>query len=131
MRIITFRRGYALAALLLFVVELAIALWLDDRLIRPYIGDSLAVVLVYCVLRSVMTFSVRSAVLAALTIAVTIETAQLYQVIGSIGLADSMLARILLGTSFDPRDLLAYLLGAVLTIILETVRCRLTARLSG
>ena len=41
------RPRYAWATVVIFAVEVAIALWLHDWLIRPYGGDSLAVALVY------------------------------------------------------------------------------------
>ena len=47
------RWGYALAALVLFAVEVVIALFVRDAFVRPYLGDVLAVMLVYAVLRAV------------------------------------------------------------------------------
>ena len=41
------RMGYLAAFVILFLIEAAIALWVHDRFIRPYIGDVLVVVLVY------------------------------------------------------------------------------------
>ena len=40
------RMGYLAAFVILFLIEAAIALWVHDRFIRPYIGDVLVVVLV-------------------------------------------------------------------------------------
>jgi hypothetical protein len=118
---VTVRPGYALAALLVLLLEVAIALWVHDRLIRPHLGDSLAVVLVYCVLRTSTRLRVVSAVLAALAVAFMIETAQFFGLVEASGLAHSTVARVSLGTSFDPQDLLAYVLGGLLVIMFETV----------
>ncbi|MET0287217.1 MAG: DUF2809 domain-containing protein, partial [Polyangiales bacterium] len=38
---------YAAHALALFLVEVAIALWVHDDFVRPYVGDVLVVPLVY------------------------------------------------------------------------------------
>ena len=43
--------GYLAAFVILFLIEAAIALWVHDRFIRPYIGDVLVVVLVYVFVR--------------------------------------------------------------------------------
>jgi hypothetical protein len=43
----TFRPSYALAALAVFAIEVIIALFVHDGLVRPFVGDSLAIVLVY------------------------------------------------------------------------------------
>ena len=37
------RMGYLAAFVILFLIEAAIALWVHDRFIRPYIGDVLVV----------------------------------------------------------------------------------------
>ena len=42
------RWGYLAASIIVFIIELIIALYVHDRIIRPYIGDMLVVVLVYC-----------------------------------------------------------------------------------
>ena len=39
------------ASIIVFIIELIIALYVHDRIIRPYIGDMLVVVLVYCFVR--------------------------------------------------------------------------------
>ena len=49
--VFTFRRSYFLATVLLLLTEALIALHVHDRIIRPYFGDFLAVVLVYCLVR--------------------------------------------------------------------------------
>lgn len=38
--------------LVVFVIEVAIALWLDDPFVRPLVGDTLVVILVFYFVRS-------------------------------------------------------------------------------
>lgn len=45
------RWGYLAASIIVFIIELIIALYVHDRIIRPYIGDTLVVVPVYCFVR--------------------------------------------------------------------------------
>jgi hypothetical protein len=120
----TFRRSYALAALALFAVEIAIALFVHDRLIRPHIGDSLAVILLYLALRAVTPLRVMPAVGIALAIAVAIEFGQLFGLIGALGLSGNIAARFLLGAGFDPLDFIAYAAGALVVIAVERMRPR-------
>lgn len=103
--------GYAAAALLVLLLEVAIALWVRDRLIRPYLGDSLAVVLVYLLLRAGTCLSQGRANVAALAFAFAIEWSQALHLVDALGLTNSRIARVVLGTGFDPHDFLAYLLG--------------------
>ncbi|MBB3910363.1 ribosomal maturation YjgA family protein [Sphingomonas desiccabilis] len=115
----TFRPGYAAAALLVFLTEVAIAVWLRDPLIRPYFGDSLAVVLVYLALRATTTLSAGGATVAALTIAFAVELSQGFRLVDALGLRADPIASAILGTAFDPRDFLAYGLGSAMMLAAE------------
>jgi hypothetical protein len=108
----TFRFPYALATLGLFAVEVAIALFVHDRFVRPHVGDTLAVVLVYLALRAVTRLPRVGAVLVALAVACAVEIGQAFDLVDRLGLGDSALARCVFGTGFDPWDFLAYLAGA-------------------
>ena len=118
----TLRPGYALAALALFLVEVAIALWVKERFIRPYGGDVLATILVYLALRAVTDFRVIPAALAALAISLMVEIAQARDLVTALGLSHNETARTVLGTSFAVGDLAAYSVGAIMVIIVERSR---------
>jgi hypothetical protein len=123
-RALTFRPGYALAALAIFAIEVAIALFVRDAFVRPYLGDTLAVILVYAGLRAVLRIGVIGVTAAALVIAFAIEFGQRFGLLDLLGLRDVPLARIALGSGFDPRDLAAYTIGAVLVLLFEKFRPR-------
>jgi hypothetical protein len=116
------RRGYALAAAALFAVEVLIALFLHDRIVRPHIGDVLAVILVYLALRAVTPLRVVPAALTALAIAFAIEFAQLLDVIDLLGLRGNALFATVLGSKYDTSDLAAYTAGALIALAVERVR---------
>ncbi len=118
----TFRPVYALATVLVFVVELYIGLHVHDQLIRPYVGDSLAVVLVYLGLRTVTPLTIRTALLAALVIAFAIEFGQYFHLVDRLGLRHNRIARLVLGTTFDVGDLGCYLVGAAVMGLIEGAR---------
>jgi hypothetical protein len=110
----TRRSTYALAAIAVFAVEVAIAFFAHDRFVRPYVGDSLAVVLVYLALRASRPMRMEAAIAMALAIAFAIEVGQLFGLVGALGLGASRVARIILGGGFDPMDFIAYIAGAPL-----------------
>lgn len=116
---LTFRPGYALTALALFLVEVAIALWVKDRFIRPYGGDVLATILVYLALRAVTDLRVMPAAFVALAISFMVECAQALDLVARLGLAHNVPARTIFGTAFAVEDLLAYTAGAVLVLLVE------------
>ncbi len=118
----TFRLPYALAAIALFAVEIAIALFVHDRIIRPHIGDSLAVALLYLALRAVTPLRITPAAMLALDIAIAIEFGQLFGLIGALGLSGNVAARFLLGAGFDPLDFIAYVAGALVVLTVESMR---------
>ena len=122
MRALSFRPGYALAAAGLFAVEVCIALYAHDRFVRPYLGDVLAVILVYCGLRAVLRIEVLPAILAALAIAFAVEFGQLIGILDILGLRGNTLATVVLGSGFEVKDLVAYTAGAAIVLLVERAR---------
>lgn len=105
--------GFLWAALALLVVEIVIAAFARDQFVRPYAGDSLAVVIVALALRSIR---VRPAAAAgvAVAVAVLIEIGQWLCWLERLGFGDSVTAQVVLGSEFDRADLIAYVIGAAL-----------------
>ena len=122
------RRGvYLIAAIVLFAVEVFIALFVRDDFVRPYVGDVLAIGLVYATLRALTPLSFPQALALTLTIALAIELAQAFGLLRALGLADNELARIVLGGVFDWHDLAAYAAGGAIIAALETLTARRAA----
>jgi hypothetical protein len=116
------RARYGIAAILLFAIEVLIALFVRDAFIRPYLGDVLAVALVYTILRAITPLGNIGAALAAFALA--IEIAQAMRLLDMVGLADNALARTVLGGSFDWLDLAAYAAGAVIALAADAFHSR-------
>lgn len=115
------RPVYAVAALAVLAIEVLIALFVRDRFVRPLLGDTLAVLLVYLALRAATPLGVIPAAAIALCIAVAIEFGQLFGLRQMLGLEHSELARVVLGSGFDPRDFTAYGAGSVLAVVGEVL----------
>ena len=110
--------GYLACTILLFITEVLIALFVDDRFIRPYFGDFLVVMLVYCFVRSFLKTPVVLTAIAVLLFAFAIETAQYFQVAYRLGVT-SKFWTVVLGSSFSWSDMLAYTLGIIAVIAIE------------
>jgi len=106
----------------LFVVEVLIALYLHDRIIRPYIGDLLVVIMIYCFVKSFLNTDVIRTALAVLLFAYIIEVLQYFKFVKLLGLQNSKLASVVLGTSFQWIDLVAYTAGAAIVVAIEKLR---------
>ena len=116
------QRSWLYGAGCLLCVEVFIAAFLHDRIVRPYVGDLLAVVFLYCLVRSVVTTPVRPTVAAVLLVAYGIEVLQYLHLLTYVGLAHSRLAAVVLGNHFEWVDMLAYTLGAGLIWGAEKLR---------
>ena len=117
---LTFNLRYFTATIILFITEVLIALYVHDSIIRPYIGDLLVVILIYCFVRSFFNFSARSTAIAVLLFSYATEVMQYFHVVTLLGLQHSRLARIVIGTSFSWEDLIAYTAGIIIVLIIET-----------
>jgi hypothetical protein len=121
---VTQRLIYAFAALFLFVVEVLIALFVQDAFIRPYVGDVLAVMLVYTALRAATPLRLVPAITITLAIAVAVELAQLLNLLDATGLRSNQVARTVLGGQFDLLDLAAYAAGVAIVAVVEILMSR-------
>ena len=110
---------YVVAALALFIIEVLIALFVTDGFVRGYLGDVLAVVLVYAALRAVTRLGVALALAFTLGVALAVEIGQALGVLRMLGLADNRVAAVVFGGVFDVLDIAAYLAGGALVVIVE------------
>jgi hypothetical protein len=117
-----FQKWYFLLALLLFLVEVFIALFINDKIIRPYVGDFLVVILMYCFFKSFLRVPVLKVALAVLLFSYALEALQHFNLVDRLGLGSFKLARVVLGSSFEWMDLLAYTLGIIVVIVVERLR---------
>ena len=114
-------RYYLMWAIILFIVELYIALFVKDRFIRPYFGDVLVVILIYAGIRAFFRYSITTTALGVLIFAFCVEFLQYFKFVEVIGLGDSAIARTVIGTTFVWEDLLAYGVGVCLLLAAEKV----------
>ena len=115
-------RNYLMVAMFLLLVEVFIGLFTNDEIIRPYGGDLLVVILLYCLIKSVINLPVTPTALAVLLFSYLVETLQFFNVVNHIGLANSKIANILIGNSFSWFDILAYTLGILLVFGIEKLK---------
>ena len=119
-----FNRNYFIPTILLFLIETAIALYLHDNFIRPYFGDFLVVILLYCFVKSFVNVSVWVAAGLVLLFSFAIEIAQYFNMVEKLGLQHYKVAKVVLGNSFAWMDLLAYILGILIVIRIEKIYFR-------
>lgn len=125
---IQFNLTYFLLFVLLFIIEVMIALYVHDDFIRPFFGDFLVVILIYCFVKAFMNVPVFKAAFGVLVFSFVVEFLQYFHFIKIIGLEDNKLARIVLGTSFSWWDLVFYVLGIGFILLVERLRNQLNKK---
>ncbi len=116
-----FNYQYAIIAMLIFIIEVVIALYAKDQFIRPYGGDILVVILIYCFVKSLFDFTIAPLALGVLIFAFVIEILQYIKIVEKLGLEESVVARTVIGTSFAWLDILSYIAGIGIVLIVEKV----------
>ncbi|MCU8009663.1 MULTISPECIES: DUF2809 domain-containing protein [unclassified Shewanella] len=127
------RKSFCIYAVLLFLTEVLIALYAPAGFIRGFVGDVLVVILLFCMVRVVVPpvvnlvanskdegikrfFQTPWLALAVLLFAFAIEFGQYWGLVDKLGLGGNRLARIVIGSHFDPLDLVAYFVGYLILL---------------
>jgi len=118
---IKFNATYFILASLIFTLETLIALYVHDNFVRPYLGDVLVVILIYCFIKSFLDLKVLPTAVFVLTFAFTIEFLQYLNVVEKLGLENSKIARTVFGTSFSWVDIFTYIVGIGFVILAEYI----------
>jgi hypothetical protein len=118
------RTQYLLLAIFLLLLEVIIGAYVHDQFIRPYAGDFLITIFLYCLAQSAIRRPVAPVLAGGLLLSYLIEISQHFHLVARLGLAHSRGARIVLGSAFSWADMLAYTLGALLVLAVERRRER-------
>lgn len=113
------RLFYAIVFLFLLIVEILIALFVHDRFVRPYVGDMIVVVVVYCFVRIVIPERFRLMPLWVFLFAVCVEVLQYFRIVEVLGVEKNAFLRTLIGTSFSWEDIFCYAVGCVVLAVWE------------
>ena len=116
----TLRLIFALCAAVLLAVEIFIGLFIHDSFVRPYLGDTLVVILIWCVVRIVIPDRFVWLSGAVFLFAVLVEVSQIFPLCDVLGIENRLL-RTLMGTSFAWGDIVAYLAGCTLTLAVDLI----------
>lgn len=114
-----FNPRYFLYAVLLFIVEVLIALYVKDSIIRPYGGDFLVVILLYYFVRAFWKGTTAKIAVGVLLFAYIVEILQYFKIVNLLGLEGNRLAEIIIGTGFSWWDMLAYTLGILVVYFID------------
>ena len=111
---------YIISFLLIFCIEVLIALYVRDNFIRPYVGDMLVVVLVYSFVRIFLPTGIPRMPFYVFLFACFVEVLQYFHLVETLGVTNRV-ARIVLGSTFDWGDIACYVVGCVFIVLFERI----------
>ena len=115
-------KKYLIAFILVLVIEIIIAVFINDNFIRPYVGDILVVVLIYCFIKSFVANELKLLPLYIFIFALLVEIGQYFDLAKLLGLYDYTIARIIIGNTFDLMDIACYLVGSIGLYLFEVAK---------
>lgn len=100
---------FALLAAVIFI-----ALFVNDKFVRPYFGDVLIVGVICAFLRIFLPHKIRLLPIFTAVFAVGVEVLQYFDFVSLLGLADNPVLSVALGRTFDVKDIICYAVGGIL-----------------
>lgn len=119
MKFLRFNLRYFALMLVIFAVEVCIALFVHDNFIRPFVGDIIVVWFVYYFIRAFVNCKPIYIAMFTLVFSFAVEIGQYFKLVTILGLEGNKLARIVIGTSFSWWDLLCYVIGFGFLFLLD------------
>lgn len=95
----------------LFAVEAVIAIFCHDNFIRPYVGDVLVVILLYCLVRVAFPDRIKLLSLWIFIFACLVEVGQYFNYVELLGFSGNPVMSTIMGTSFAFEDIVCYFIG--------------------
>jgi len=108
--------------LIIFLIEVLIALFVDDSFIRPYGGDILVVILIYYFLKLFIETKTIYLVVAVLLFAYLVEFGQYLRLVEVLGLQGNKVMRTIIGSSFSWWDIVCYTIGGAICYLIDRER---------
>lgn len=105
--------------LLIFMVEVLIALFVRDKFVRPYGGDILVVIMIYYFLKSFIETKPINLAVGTLLFAYLVEIGQYFKMVEVLGVHENKLMTIILGSSFSWGDMVCYTVGAAICLLID------------
>ena len=103
---------------ILLIVEIYIALFIHDNIVRPFVGDVLVVGVIYFFIRSFIN-KLRFLPMYVFLFACLIEVGQYFNLVSILHMENFKAARIIIGSNFDFNDILCYLIGTIFLLVYE------------
>lgn len=108
---------------ILLIIEIYIGVFVHDKIIRPFVGDALIVLVIYFFIRSFIK-KLRFLPVYVFLFACVIEIGQYFNLISILHMENFKFARIIIGATFDFKDIFSYLIGTIFIYVYETLEVK-------
>lgn len=112
---------YGATFLLIFAIEICIALFMCDDFIRPYVGDMLVTVLMCCYVRFFIPEKFGITPLLVFIFSLLVEIGQYFDFVKILGLDNNSFISVLHGRTFSFADIICYGIGCVVFAVLDHI----------
>lgn len=99
--------------LFFLILEIYIGLYVKDSIIRPYFGDILVVPLIFYFI-NIFIKAKNKTLICVVIFAIFTELLQYIRIVDILNINNYIL-RILIGTTYDIKDIFCYIIGGILT----------------
>ncbi|MGL4772602.1 MAG: DUF2809 domain-containing protein [Clostridium sp.] len=110
---------YLVSFVVIFFIEVLIALYINDDFIRPYVGDTLVIVLMYTFVRAIIKKKIKYLPIYLFGFATLVEVLQYLNIVEVLGLQNNRILAVAIGSTFDLKDVFCYLIGAIILMFWE------------
>lgn len=111
---------YIMSFIITFLLEVIIALYIKNGFIRSYFGDILIIICLYFFAKSIFDNKIKNIAIYILILGIIVEIMQYFNISKYIA-RESKVLKIALGTTFDIKDIICYLIGYVIIVITENI----------
>ena len=116
------KKTYMISAIMLFLSEIAILMfWEKNLFIRGFVGDVLAVIFLYAVIKSVVNIKILYGAVLSFLVGAVLEIGQYYNFAEKINMQNNRIFTVIFGANFDWKDILAYFIGGLIVIAVEKI----------
>jgi hypothetical protein len=111
---------FSLSLMCIIFCILIVLLFSEMPFIRGLVGDVIIVVFIYYFIMSLKDFSSIYVVIFTLVLALITEVLQYFHFASILGLQHNKIAQLVIGSIFDPMDMIAYTIGGIVAFIIDT-----------
>lgn len=104
-----------------FILEVLIALFVNDSFIRPFGGDILVTILLCLFFRAFFPVKTKLLPVYVFLFAVAVEICQYFDIVKLLGFENNVLISTLVGRSYSFVDIICYAVGCIAFFIVEQI----------